>query len=181
MVRWLLAMALAGCGRLGFDAVPSGDANVDTLSPDALPYDIANGECPPTYVATGGHCYRFVTAGTEDWLEAELACEADLIGAHLVIIEDDAEAELVDGAAPPDNFDHSLGVSDRVTEGVYLDVTGEPVTRLPWATSPDANEDCLLVRDDRAYTTVSCEVPNDYMCEYDGRPADPSAYLDTGD
>lgn len=119
-------------------------------------------------------CYRFAGGGDGlDWLAAEVACEAN--GAHLAIPDDPDEAAVIDGLAPANNQNHWIGVSDR--RGTYLDVTGRPAAYQAWVSgSPADGPDCVEFRDDRQLASLDCAVVNDYMCEYDGRLADPTAF-----
>lgn len=67
--------------------------------------------------------------------------------------------------------------SDRITEGVYLRVTGGPPL-LAWASGePEGEaEDCMQVLVAGAVGDRDCTESNDYICEYDGIAVDPSTY-----
>ena len=147
-----VVIALAGCGRIGFE----------------------EGSCPPGYAFTGGSCYRFVAAELP-WIEAEAACEADGIGAHLAVIDSAAEAEL---AAALAGNDHWIGASDLVAEGVYLRVIGGPILYATWDPGqPEGpGENCIYLSLDPDLHDHQCGDTDDYLCEYDGIAADPAAF-----
>lgn len=73
-----------------------------------------------------------------------------------------------------------IGISDRVTEGVYLSVTGGAAPLLPWAAGePNGGElhDCVFFnRNNGLIADDTCGQNDDAVCELDGRAADPSAY-----
>jgi hypothetical protein len=153
----VLLIVLVGCGRVGF--APRGDA----------------GECPLSYTRLGTSCYRY--SGLQDapiWLDAELACEADGIGSHLVTIDDAAEATLLATAFETNDF--WIGVTDRVDEGVYRNVTGELAPYLVWRVGEPTSSDCAQLDDIAEFHVSSCDSTDEYVCEYDGRPAAPGAY-----
>lgn len=61
------------------------------------------------------------------WEEAKVACEAE--DAHLVVIEDDVEANHVNLQFGENSW---IGLSDTDTEGVYVWVDGSPLTYERW-------------------------------------------------
>ncbi|MBA3821319.1 MAG: C-type lectin domain-containing protein [Deltaproteobacteria bacterium] len=153
---------VAACGRSGFE--PVADAAL---------------ACPADYVATAGGCYRAVINENElAWLAAELACEAAGPGAHLVVIETEAERAAVNALIPSGIVDVSIGTSDRVTEGGFLTVHGT-VERGPWAPGqPDggALQNCVVLNQAGELDDGFCGNPEDYVCEYDGIVVDPTAF-----
>lgn len=112
-MRWCVVLVLAACGRIGFDATT-----------DAGPM----GPCPSGYDLIAGHCYRSVEVGAggeRSWLDAEEECEADGPGAHLAVIDDAEEAQrFTEGMVEQDSW---IGISDRITEGTFITVTGAAV------------------------------------------------------
>jgi len=162
-------LLLGACGRVGFE--PSADAGgADAATDGGL-------SCPNLYTRIDGGCYRFVINPTVElaWIDAEAACEADAAGAHLMIADTDAEiaaAVTMFGTAS----DAWIGLSDRVTEGTYLTVTGA-APYLVWAAAePDGNGDCVQLFLGGRLGDRDCLATNDYVCEYDGRPVVPSAF-----
>jgi hypothetical protein len=162
-------MLLIGCGRIGFEA-----ERVD--GPEA---PIA---CPPTYETVGGGCYRIVENSSEfDWAVNEAGCEADGPTAHLMVIDDAAEIQVVlDLLAANSIVDVALGFSDRLVEGEYRSVTGGPAFIEFASNEPNGDlEDCGGI--DRGggivgMEDIDCNNANDYICEVDGDPADPLAF-----
>ena len=155
------AMVLVGCGRIGFDP--------PLLSLDA-------GQCPPGYTRHGTRCYR-ITLAPAEWLAAELACEADAVGAHLVVIDQAAEADVVDDAFDRDVW---LGATDRVIEGDYREVTGRSMRWNDWDTGEPGGgtEDCASIASIAAPDLIDlpCTDTLAYVCEFDGEPVQPSTY-----
>lgn len=175
----IVLATVPACGRIWFSSTGVGaDADstglADGSTVDAPMYALDAGECPPGYTARGTSCYRLVTAPAS-WLVAEKACEADAVGAHLVVIDDGVEATLID-----DNFagDVWVGTSDRVDEGAYLVVTGGPAPWVDWdGGDPDGDdEDCWFLDSTTEIADRQCVEPNRYLCEFDGVAAQPSTY-----
>lgn len=167
----LAVFVVAGCGRVRFDPL---DASSD-VADDAV-------ACPPTYQALGTSCYRFVIDGPMAmWLDVEAACEADGVGSHLAVIDDDIElALLIDQLRLRVTTDAAVGFSDRQQEGTYLTVTGGPAF-LVWApANPDGGNDCgnldSSVADQGMKDSTCTSNFDDYICEHDQRAADPSAF-----
>ena len=186
----LFALVATGCGRFGFDghghedgAAPPGEAA--PTHDDAHVYHLDAGDCPPGYTAIGldagtgaKSCYRYDEAAALSWIDAEHLCEADAAGAHLVVIDDDSEAAVVDTLQTV--LSAWVGISDRVTAGKYLTVTGGAPAVLNWDVgepTDDATSHCVEYTDARVFDDLPCEPNlNEYICEYDGIPAQPSAY-----
>lgn len=168
-MRRLLPVALiAGCGRVGFDARQ--DAQLDQKAPLVCPAGFSR-------EANGG-CYQsFVNMVELPWLDAELACEALGAGSHLIVIDDPMENSIA-ATALGVSSDGWVGASDRVTEDLYLTVTGQPWLPSSWGPAePDgAAQDCLRIYRDGSFGDRLCADLNDYFCEYDGIDAMPSAF-----
>lgn len=168
MLRWLLVLS-TGCGRIGFA--------------ERVEEPI---ECPATYVTVGAGCYRVVeNSGEFDWAINEANCEADGPTAHLMVIDDAAEARLVlDLLATKSIVDAAVGFSDRVVEGEYRAVTGGLAFVEFASNEPDGGDlaDCGGVDAGGSaggavgMEDIECDSANDYICEVDRDPADPSAF-----
>jgi len=77
-----------------------------------------------------GHSYTVVGEGMT-WSEAEAYAES--LNGHLVTISSDLENRLItDMAVSEDASDFWIGLTDEVTEGIFVWVTGEPVTYTNW-------------------------------------------------
>jgi hypothetical protein len=186
-VRCLLLVVNGSCGRIHFSqssadgGVGIADtARVDTARVDAPRLSLDAGECPAGYLVAGASCYRPVIDAMPQptWLEAETLCEADAVGAHLVVIDDATEAQVVDALA--NIVDHYIGASDLVNEGTFVTVTGQALGYSVWlAGEPNGGtvENCLVFDSDvRRLSDLICTDTDDYVCEYDGIPAVPAAY-----
>jgi hypothetical protein len=186
MWGWTFAVAsiALGCGRMGFapeatDGAGVSDEPADVFDAPRLVIDapvlmLDAGECPPGYQVMGTSCYRFESANLL-WLTAELACEADAVGAHLIVINDMAEASFVEQNTTGQQW---LGSTDLKNEGVYVTVTGQPAVILQWSvTEPDgAGENCLTLDTSVELADDVCDTEHESVCEYDGVPAMPSTY-----
>lgn len=178
-MKRLAALALCcGCGRVDFDLLA--DATRRDAVVDARKYFVDGGECPPGYSFVGTGCYRNVLNVDElAWLDAEAACEADVAGAHLVVIDDSAEAVVVDSMVPGSILDHWIGASDRRNEGVFLTVHNQPLGFATFDVGEPGggmSENCLLFNDNQTLHDGDCALLDDYVCEYDGIPADRAAW-----
>lgn len=161
-----MLVATAGCGRIAFDPRTHGASGDSALL-----------VCPPGYTADSGGCYR-TGAGTAGWVVAEAACEADGIGAHLAVIDNAAEAAVVDRYRPAPTDLAWIGLTDRVTEGTYMTVTNVPAPYLVFAAGePDGvTPDCILLGENLQLGDTDCATADDYICEYDGIPAVSAAW-----
>jgi hypothetical protein len=92
----------------------------------------------PTYTDTpkilnsqNNHGYQlFFTIG-QDWLSARDYCAA--FHAHLLTIESESENEFVSNNLRPGLYAFIwLGLTDRIQEGIWVSVTGEPLTYTNW-------------------------------------------------
>ncbi len=175
----LLVLAPAGCGRIDFHDRPvdaAADAAADTAVPDAVDASVID-PCAATYAMIGQSYYRF-TATPTDWDVAEHACEADGRGSHLVVFNDTVEMNKIEGILSGTTI--WVGITDRVTDGKFLDVMGEQPLFLPsWQSSDPSfpgpgcvqfNPNSRLIHDQACATQVA------YVCECDGVPARPSSY-----
>lgn len=161
---WSVLVILVGCGRVDFD-------------PHAAADDAPAG-CLAGYSMLGEGCYRFVINTMEvSWFEAEVACEADGAGAHLVVPDTVEEIALLTPqfTAAQDAW---MGGNDLMLEGSYLRVIGGPAL-IAWGSSePDGDgEDCMqILSAENLLADRDCTETNDYICEYDGIPVDPTAF-----
>jgi hypothetical protein len=171
----VVVVALAGCGRFAFDPFErAGDAQASDAPP------LTAGDCPPSYMFVGGGCYRVAIGGATDWLANEQACEADAVGAHLVVIDDIAEAQTLRSITPDTNVDVWAGATDLVVEGTWRTVTSRTPAFLTWDPGePDNNtqENCLYFNT-RVVNLSSgdCTNGDDFICEFDGVAAVPAAW-----
>lgn len=188
-IRGTLALALlAGCGRLGFDARATGDANgdgpggidatdgVDGALVDAGPPDAHLPACAATYTFVAG-ASRYRIAGTDNWSSSELDCESDGAGMHLAVI--DSAQELADLGALVGAVPAWVGISDRVTEGTWRGVTGVLAAYLPWSPGSGmvGGEDCVAWLPTSAmFVDQACTLDANRICECDGKSADPASY-----
>lgn len=177
-----LVLVVSACGRLGFDGRAPRDAaptepEIATdaqLTVDAPLLALDAGDCPPSYTRMGGSCYRFSVDQVPTWLDGELACEADGVGAHLATIDNAEEAAML--ASESDFNDFWIGMTDRIDEGVYRNVTGELAPYLVWVPDEPTSSDCGQLDEEALFHVSTCDTSDEYLCEYDGRPAAPGAY-----
>jgi hypothetical protein len=180
----LLLLLVVGCGRYRFDARDDGggggggddaelaaDAQLATDAPQLL---LDAGECPSTYMKVGQSCYRFSVTQVPTWLDGELACEADGVGAHMVTVDDANEANLLVATFIINDF--WSGMSDRVTEGAYRNVTGELAPYVVWVSGEPTSSDCAQFDNAGKFHVSTCDTSDEYVCEFDGRPAAAGAY-----
>ena len=165
---------------------PNVDADVDASATDARidgpPADAAVDAppapgCPTGYYVisglTGG--YRYVSI-SDDWLAAELDCEDDGAGTHLVVVGGGSEHSGIDDLSPGED-ELWIGVSDRVTEGTYRNVVNAIQSFLPWDSQEPtgANENCVYSKETN-FNDDNCTDLRRYVCECDGVAAVPSSY-----
>jgi len=146
---------MAGCGRIGFS---------DTTQ---LPTDAAPFVCPLSFTSSaGGYCYLYVDAPQVDWPTAEQNCEATP-GAHLAVIDGSTEAKAVVALGLGQVI--WIGETDRLVEGDYRTVTGQP-PYLNWeATFPMGAPDCVEINASGHIKDLDCAGNNQALCEVDGR------------
>jgi hypothetical protein len=179
----LLVVCFAAC-RIGFDPIDGDDIVGDAPGgqTDGASQDTGGGtdgamvSCPANYTTLLGAFndsrYRVVD-NSSDWDSAQAACEAD--GHHLAIPDDASERNALYNALIAQNI--WVGVTDRITEGVYRSVTGGTVTYLPWGLGEPDPEDCIYIEGlTTMFRTQDCTSGRRYICECDGAPADPASY-----
>lgn len=177
-MRWLpILLISAGCGRFNFRDIPV-DAAADA-APDAAidADDNAVDPCADSYTATFGTSrYRIETTAVA-WDAAERACEADGRGMHLVLFGDSPEMNAVEALEMGTPI--WVGLSDRITEGEFVNVTGTKPLFEPWQTDDPsfAGPGCVgFDPSARTYHDVACDTPVAYVCECDGMRARPSSF-----
>ncbi|RXM32785.1 C-type lectin domain family 4 member E, partial [Acipenser ruthenus] len=82
--------------------------------------------CPEKWLQFNGKCYYFST-DTMNWHSSRASCVS--MGADLVIIESEAEQRFLMNAAKAQTARNRywIGLTDAVTEGVWLWVDGTPL------------------------------------------------------
>jgi hypothetical protein len=155
------------------DAAPDIDATPDG-SPDAAP-----AACPDGYAPLAGapttSAYR-VVMGFVNWGPAEVDCDNDGAGTHLVVIDDAAESTAIDAAFFGDLW---IGASDRVSEGSFLAITGGAMPYASWGLfQPDDlfGQDCAGLDEGGSYSDRDCGATRGFVCECDGVEPDPAAF-----
>ena len=175
--RSLVLSLFAGCGRIGFDphggedGGTGGEVAADVaLSIDAL-------LCPPAFSTFTTGCYRVVTVGNKSWGDAEAMCAAEGIGTHLAIPSSAADLAVLQTDVLASVTNAWIGVSDQITPGVYLTVTGQPAFTM-WAPGQPTGgvQRCADLGSMNLMKDSVCSDLNDYICEYDGVAADPTAF-----
>ena len=153
-------MAVAGCGRVGFDpfgevADASTDADVDAGPP---PRCASN----PDYTARAGQSNTYREIVDQAWQQGFDACIAD--EAHLAVPDNAAEAAAIANTLTG----MWIGVDDRATEDVWMTALGEPASYLPWGTSEPngkTNENCVELPPDRSFNDLDCIAHRSAICE----------------
>jgi hypothetical protein len=162
-----------------------GDANIvpldapedDAEPPPDAPVDAFVLVCPSGYIDVSGQTskYRLITL-TQSWTSAEADCENDGTGTHLAVISDNNEDNAIDALSAASS--QWIGVSDRVNEGTFRNVTGPSTAYFDWATGdPDsgAQGDCVAIIGTR-WEDGNCGSLAQAVCECDGVPPDPTSY-----
>ena len=124
-----------------------------------------------------GSRYRLLIATT--WLPAEIQCEVH--GAHLVVLGDSNERDAILEMVAPSAADLWIGMSDRRTNGSFLDVTGDSSQYFEWDSGePVSGSDCVLLivggGSHGKFRTQNCSTVNVAVCECDGQSGDPTSY-----
>lgn len=175
IVRWSAVLVLAACGRLGFDPLATDDAMQSDAIDDDAPGDTNSAQCPTDFMAICGGCYKHFSVDT-NWLDAETMCENAAINAHLAVIGDTTEEQCLIAAAnsPPRLW---MGFTERITDGTFLTVTGQPQLFFRWEPPEpdDTIQDCIEYRA-IGWADEPCTDINPFYCEHDGVPADPASY-----
>jgi hypothetical protein len=180
--RALWLIAFAGCefrhGALMTDASPptDGDGAVDAghdAKPDAH-------TCPPGFMPLQGApaASKYLTFSAQSFATAVNACKG--LGTHLVQLDTQGEVDavytLIDQATGggDTHLYRVVGQRDKsVTPNRWLDLSGNPLTFLPWGASEPtslAGEDCIMIRLETASTTKvigadQCATLHEYACE----------------
>jgi hypothetical protein len=161
------------------DAPPTTDAD-GTI--DAVPD--AKGDahtCPPGFMPLSGApaASKYLTFSAQSFTTAVNTCKN--LGAHLVQLDTPGELDavytLIDQAtgAGDTHLYRVVGQRDKsVTPNRWLDLSGNPLTFLPWGASEPTNlagEDCIMMRLETASTTTKvigadqCATLHEYACE----------------
>lgn len=168
----IIDAAGSGSGSVTHDAAV--DAPIDAPATTPLP-------CAGSYVLTDlvhPSLYRQVTASAS-WTSAETDCENDEVTgvtapAHLIVLDDAGEATYIWTLM---NSDQWVGHSDRITEGNFLPVTDQQGVYTGNAAGNDGGKDCLMVHNTGGATTAdTCTNGHPYVCECDGRAANPGNF-----
>ena len=162
----VVALASIACGRIAFD--PRSDAN--------------EGPCPLGYTSVGERCFRVERDDdlTPTWHEFELKCEADAVGAHLIVIDDASElADLTAHMIGINVNDAALGCSYRNMQ--WLNIFGFPAF-VDWRVGEPGGIGCCAIDASSgqmwsAGNAGGLDVAGlDYVCEYDGLLSDPASF-----
>lgn len=162
----------AASGPDASTANPPADGGADAPAPDADPFPAIAAQCVAagyTMSPTAGGYYR-PGAGTASWTNAELDCANDVAGAtHLIVLSTTAEVSYMASQLG------WIGLSDRITEGTFVTITGETGDQRPWASGqPDnggGNENCAQMKTGGQLDDDQCGNAHKYVCECDGKPA----------
>ena len=144
-------------------------------APDADPFAAIAPMCIAagyTQVAAAGGGYYRVPNGTTSWVNAETDCANDVVGAtHLIVLSSQAEVSYMGMQTG------WIGLTDRATEGVFLNVTNEAGDLRPWASGqPDnggGNENCAQMKSGGQIDDDQCGNSHRYVCECDGHAPTP--------
>jgi hypothetical protein len=153
---------------------PATDAPVDP--PDARPPDALVLTCPTGYAKLNatGTCFRFFPNATQ-WAQAENNCEQ--VGAHLAVVESAVEDQALQQAYDL-TFFVWLGLTDVVQEGTYRWANGGTLmgsSYTNWQPGEPTNQDGAVYNQNQwRMVPISSVYPA--LCEYDGIPADPTAF-----
>ena len=187
-VAWLAIVCTGACrfdgGGVPLDGAvvdgPAGDGpepQPDAAADAAIDAGIDATLCPGGYIDLGvpGSRYR-IGAAAAPWLQAERDCEDDSDGAatHLLVLDDAAELAAID----PRVTQAWIGLSDRRTENDFLAVTGGHPLFQPWGAgepNDQFGEDCAEI-DGPVINDEECNNQQLFVCECDGRAADPATY-----
>lgn len=161
---------------------PTGDVPIDTTANDSgtdAALDSSLIVCPLSYTlidnARPASRYRVVTA-SDDWPAAEADCEDDggatFQAGHLVVLDNEAERQFVYQQGTTDKW---IGASDVNTEGQLQAVTDQPSPYFGNAASQEQSKDCMFTNQNET-TMESCNSGFQYICECDGRNANPSNF-----
>jgi hypothetical protein len=150
-----------------------------TPNPDAAVDGPLSLQCPTTYTlvdsARPDSRYHLVTTEAS-WTAAEANCESHGGGAflptHLIVLDDATERLWAYNQGSSDKW---VGASDRITEGTFRAVTDQPN---PYFGNPGSNatdKDCVFTKQSATEMEV-CTKDFPYLCECDGRAANPANF-----
>lgn len=186
MTRYaLLAVLLTACGRHDTSVATYHAEESTGGEGGATPGPV----CQQTYTTQVDGLssrYKVVLPG-QPWVVAESDCESE--GAHLVVIDDEAENTWVQSIAAEALTDSVssnelvwLGMSDHAVEGEFRWVTGGALTTPRWADSEPNSlyeaEDCVELRSSGTWNDDRCNAKIAYVCECDSAP-NASTWCDT--
>jgi hypothetical protein len=169
------------------DASPSGDGAADAVV-DQMPDAPTGPQCPILYapilaIATNNSRYRFIGGGGLSWIDAENDCADDStngdLATHLVVLDDAAEATAVIGGilGGLNINDQWIGATDLENEAgdvKYVTDQGTTLALIPTMDAP--NKDCIRLKNTGGTEYKSCNDTYKYVCECDGRAADPGRF-----
>lgn len=171
---WVLA--LAGCGFTADSTPPIDAARVDARRVDAAidaSIDAPAPMCPGNYVPSNGSHYRYVS-NTVTWPSAETDCENDSSGlTHLAIVSS-GELATIDAISSATRT--WVGLTDRITDGIWLWVTGAAGPSLGTGSDSCGQLDEGISFGGPALRNDDCASGRSYVCECDLTPANPTTY-----
>ena len=177
-MRWLpILIVSAGCGRIAIEDRPI-DAAPDAVPDMAIDADETTVDpCANTYTKSHGQSLYRVVRTAASWPDAERACEADGRGSHLVQLDNSPERSAVESFLAGNVA--WMGISDRITDGSFVNVTGTFPQFQPWQTDDPSfpGPGCVMLDPvARTYHDVSCNTAVSYVCECDATRAKPGSF-----
>lgn len=195
VMRGALAIVLsAGCGFTAGGTGPSIDAAasdgarpIDSPTVDQMTDGRTGPQCPSTYgpiasLGTTASQYRFIGGGGKTWIEAEQDCEDDAavgeLATHLLVLDDALEATAVIGgfASGLNINDQWIGATDLADEDTVAYVTAQATTLMLAPTMDAPDKDCIRLKNTGGTEFKACDDTYKYVCECDGRSADPARF-----
>ena len=181
----IIAFVVVGCGVEvdggGSGTHASNGADAGTSAPDASTTTPGTDAAGTTYAAAcmakgytassiAGSYYRASTTA-KSWTDAAAECDADVVGAtHLIVLSS------MDEVTYAKSHLGWIGLSDRITEGTFKNVTNETPDVRPFSSGqPDngsGSEDCVQQKTD-GLDDDQCANAHPYLCECDGRAVAP--------
>ncbi len=151
------------------------DAAVDgaVVPPDADTFPQVVQQCIAAgYDAASNGGYYRLPPNPASWVNAEADCANDVVGAtHLIVLSNTAEVQI---ASTEPGW---VGLSDRITEGTFVNVTNEANDQRPWASGQPDNgsgaEDCARILSSGQLDDDQCGNNRYYACECDGKAPTP--------